>query len=122
MERARSAPASQLFALAAVTSAFWTYHGPYDFVVLLPAILPLAGWSDRPPARRWSIAGFAAFAIVALALTPWIYNGEHLFARMIRWAGRATVMGLFAHAYLRAYGRGDLHGAPPTAHHPDTQP
>ncbi|HTU22593.1 MAG TPA: glycosyltransferase family 87 protein [Gemmataceae bacterium] len=100
---ARRLPRARQLSIAAVTSVFWTYHGSYDFVVLLPALLPLAGWSDQPQGRRWSPIGIAVFAILAFGLSPMVYGGTDLATRIIRWSTRLVVIGLFLREYLLAW-------------------
>lgn len=100
---ARRLPPSRLFGIAAVTSVFWTYHGSYDFVVLLPVLLPLAGWSTQKPGRPWSLIGLTLFAVLTLALTTWVVRGDDLGTRSLRWVARLLVMGLFSWEYLSAY-------------------
>ena len=99
----RRLPPARLFALAAITSVFWTYHGAYDFVFLLPVLLPLAGWSDNTPGKRWSAVGIVLFAIVAMALIPAVITAEDVASKAVRWAARVVVIGLFAWEYLRVY-------------------
>jgi hypothetical protein len=100
---ARRLPRARLFAVTAVTSVFWTYHNPYDFVVLLPVLLPLAGWSDLPPGRRWAPVGVALYAVLAVALTPLVTAGTDPATRGLRWVARVVVIGLFVQEYLRAW-------------------
>jgi Glycosyltransferase family 87 len=100
----RHLPHSRLFALAAVTSVFWTYHGSYDFVFLLPVVLPLVGWSDGRPGKQWSATGLVLFAVLAVALIPAVLSTEgDPVTRAIRWGARFVVIGLFAREYVRIY-------------------
>jgi hypothetical protein len=99
----RRLPPARLFSLAAITSVFWTYHGSYDFVMLLPVLLPLAGWSDRPPGRGWSAVGLVLFVFLALALTPVVMGGDDPATRIVRWVARVVVIGLFAWEFLSVY-------------------
>jgi hypothetical protein len=100
---ARHLPRTRLIAVTAVTSVFWTYHASYDFVVLLPVLLPLAGWSDAPPGKRWSALGLVLFAVLALALLQVVIGGDDPATKMIRWAARVVVIGLVVWEYLRIY-------------------
>lgn len=100
----RNLPPARLFALAAVTAVFWTYHGPYDFVMLLPVLLPLAGWADHPPGGRWSAVGLVLAAIIAVAQIPAImYDEQESSLRAIRWVARCAILGLFAREYACAW-------------------
>ena len=99
----RRLPPARLFAVAAATSVFWTYHRSYDFVFLLPVLLPLAGWSDGPPGKRWSATGLVPFAVLAVALVPAAITAEDVASRSVRWAARGVVIGLFAWEYVRVY-------------------
>jgi hypothetical protein len=94
---------ARLFSLAAVTSVFWMYHGYYDFVVLLPVLLPLAGWSDQQPAGRWSVVGIVVFAVFVVALLPAVALGEDIVTRCIRWLARFTLLGLVVREYVAVY-------------------
>jgi hypothetical protein len=100
---ARHLPRARLFTLTAVTSVFWTYHGSYDLVVLLPVLLPLAGWSEQRPPRRWSAIGLSLFALLALATTPMVMDGADPATKVVRWAARVAVIGLFVWEYLLVY-------------------
>ena len=71
--------------------------------MLLPVLLPLAGWSDRQPETPWSIAGLAVFALLASGLASVVYSGEDPATRVIRWACRIAVIGLFAREYAYFY-------------------
>jgi hypothetical protein len=102
----RRLPPARLFAVAAMTSVFWTYHGAYDFVFLLPVLLPLAGWSDDTPGERWSAVGIVPFAVVAVALIPAVITAEDLASKAVRWAARVVVIGLFAREYVRVWRAG----------------
>jgi hypothetical protein len=97
---ARRLANSRLFSLAAVTSIFWTYHAPYDFVLLLPVLLPLAGWSYQRPVARWNIIGVGLFVAIGLALPPTVVGGHNLESRVIRWAARLAIIGLFVGEYV----------------------
>jgi hypothetical protein len=86
-----------------MTALFWTYHGAYDFVFLLPVVMPLAGWSEKRPARDWSVVGLIAFAVIAAALFPPVYGGDDMFGRAIRWCARLIVPALFANELIRPF-------------------
>lgn len=97
---ARNLSRSGQFGLACVTSIFWTYHSAYDFVMLLPVLLPLAGWTERQPSERWAAVGLAIFAVLAIALTPAVIGGDDSATRIIRWLARFVMIGLFVSEYI----------------------
>lgn len=99
---ARHRPRAQLFSVAAVTSAFWTYHGPYDFVVLLPVLLGWVGLAANRAGGGWSPAGLTLFAALAPATTPAVMGGTGATTRAARWLGRLEVIGLVGAEYWSA--------------------
>lgn len=107
--------------LLCVVSVLWTYHGPYDFVILLPPLLRRivgAGAAASPPAAAWALASFAC---LSLATEPSVYSDEaHLALRLVRHAARAVLLAWFAAALLevRRAGRGRRPPVPSPAPRP----
>ena len=98
---ARKLPLPRLVSLAAVTSVFWTYHLGYDFIVLFPVLMALAGWTNSQPGRSWSAIGIALFALLAISFIPAVYEGgDELPIRSLRWCARLIVIGLFVREYV----------------------
>jgi hypothetical protein len=81
-----------LIDLLCAVSVLWTYHGPYDFVVLLIPLarrLLLAATPGSGRAAAWT-AG--AFVCVSLATSPLAYGDEvHAAARIVRHAARLVL-------------------------------
>ncbi|MFO0967619.1 MAG: glycosyltransferase family 87 protein [Gemmataceae bacterium] len=101
----RGAGAGRLFAFLGVASMLWIYHGAYDFVSLLPALLLMMGWIERgavplaaKPWWTWNgpAAGVVCYLVLTVALSPPIVGGGSLFSRGFRWLGRATLVYLLA--------------------------
>lgn len=86
-------------AFAGVLSLFWTYHGPYDFLFAMPALLLLMGWRGEEDRNGWKKEprriqvgiGLIGFFVLTLALLPPIYEGDWFIARVLRWGARITV-------------------------------
>jgi hypothetical protein len=106
---ARDAP---LIDLLCFVSVLWTYHGPYDFVVLL---IPLArrcvpsniSAAYRPGWWLGTLPAFTLFACVSMAASPLVYGDEiHLAARLVRHGARLLLalgfVGLAADVWLSA--------------------
>jgi hypothetical protein len=98
----RQSPDAHLFAFLGVTSVLWTYHGIYDFVCVLPALLLLMSWeaadrvgqpvlSQRPslPSR---VIGVSCFVLLSLALSPPVSGGFSQLTHAIRWGGRLALL------------------------------
>ncbi len=109
----RQAPAAYHIAYTGAASMFWTYHGPYDFVCLLPALMLLMGFAEdknAPGSARGSRAqavwqasrvrsqgwlrliGPCCFTVLSLAMMPVIIEGDFSVARILRWSGRAAFL------------------------------
>jgi hypothetical protein len=88
----RTASDASLIDFLCFASLLWTYHGPYDFVILL---VPIAR-RLVPPAetvrRRWwqaAVPAVALFVFVSAAASSPVYGDEvHLAARLVRHAAR----------------------------------
>jgi Glycosyltransferase family 87 len=75
-------------------SVLWSYHGPYDFVVLLipltRRLVPTPTSRNRTFFNSWLAAGL--FACVSVAASPLVYGDEaHLVARLVRHAARLAL-------------------------------
>lgn len=81
--------------LLCFVSLFWTYHGSYDFVLLLPPLLGLVDGALRDPRRgllRWSLVAVCV-GVVGLALWPPVYSAEGSpVCHALRWAGRGVLV------------------------------
>src|SRR5262249_20330524 len=98
---ARGASEGRLFAFLGVVSMLWIYHGAYDFVFFLPALMFMLGWKeegvadeDRPGPFAWNglAAGVVCYVVLSVALSPPIVGGGSLFSRGFRWIGRAMLV------------------------------
>jgi len=103
------APLAYHIAFTGMVSMFWTYHGPYDFICVLPALMILMRFElpEETPAinrsaRLIRLLGWGSFILLSLELTPAVYEGNLLAARLLRWGGRfafilvlLTIAGLF---------------------------
>lgn len=91
--RYRAASDERIFDWLCFVSVLWTYHGPYDFAVL---IVPVARRILGAPANAgwYSMTAFAFFACVSLAASSLIYGDEvHTAARIVRHAARLMLAG-----------------------------
>ena len=106
----RNAPVRDQLAFLCFANLAWTYHERYDFVLLaLPLLGVLGRLADGGRERRWRDAAMlAAFVALEVALLDPVYGGVTLAARVLRWAGRAAVLLLFAGAALSGRGNGEL--------------
>ena len=98
----RAAGEASLVGWLCAGSLAWTYHGPYDFVLL---IVPIALALAERPASDGSAASLpgqrrlVAAALLGVALLPQVFAGEWELHRALRWAGRlgfATFVALLA--------------------------
>jgi hypothetical protein len=88
----RAAADDSLIDFLCFVSILWTYHGPYDFVILLVPLarrlVPGAG-SVRPGWWLTASPAVALFVCISVATSPWVYGDEvHLAARLVRHAAR----------------------------------
>jgi hypothetical protein len=79
-------------------SVLWTYHGPYDFVVLLIPLVrrlgpAVAALRNRPEVFfNVSLAG-ALFVFLSVAASRLVYGDEvHVAARLVRHAARLVLI------------------------------
>lgn len=103
------------FSFLGIFSVLWTYHGPYDYVSLIPALLLVLGWNptvleNSNPSNNLSrvlpILGFVCFIILSAALYPSIYeDSKNLLPRVIRWLGRGSIGFVFIYITLRNIGK-----------------
>ena len=96
----RDAPRSRLFSLAGVTAVFWTYHGTYDAVFLLPMLLRRMGWTDGPPPRALSRWGVALFVALSVAYMERVVGSTEPYWHAYRWAVRFGMIALVALEYV----------------------
>ena len=99
-----------LFDFMCFVSVLWTYHGNYDFVVLLPPFLQiLEGSTDKNTGKggyRWVVAfclWLGGFVLLDLALWTPIYRGDYVAFRLIRWGGRLALLGMCAWSGTRLF-------------------
>jgi hypothetical protein len=88
----RTAADDSLIDFLCFVSILWTYHGPYDFVILLVPLarrlLPTAG-PARPGWWLTAVPAVVLLVCVSVASSPWVYGDEvHLAARLVRHAAR----------------------------------
>ena len=103
---ARHATADTRFAFLGMTSVLWTYHGPYDFVCALPALLVLFEWrwlegpgrpdSERATGRLSKLLAIGGFVLLSLAFGLPVLGADAPLARAFRWAARLMLLGLYA--------------------------
>jgi hypothetical protein len=82
-------------------SVLWTYHGPYDLVLLL---VPLLGLGRCLLNESVSLTGkpvtlvIVGLAFVVLSLATWspTYVGDQLPCQAVRWLGRGVLVALLA--------------------------
>jgi hypothetical protein len=97
--RASAARMEYQIAFAGALSLFWTYHGPYDFLFAMPALLLLMRWrgedamEGRNEEAKWIYItlGATGLLVLALALAPPVYEGDTFVQRILRWAARIMV-------------------------------
>jgi hypothetical protein len=79
-------------AMLSLIAVIWTYHYPYDFVVLLCVIAFLSTPLIQP--LRWDLwqwSGLLALAVLGIALTDVAMRGDTVAWRIVRWGGRLAV-------------------------------
>lgn len=96
----RDAPRARLFSLAGVTAVFWTYHGTYDAVFLLPMLLRRMGWTDGPTPRTLSKWGVALLLVLSVAYMDRVVGSPAPYWHACRWAVRVGMIGLFLLEYV----------------------
>jgi hypothetical protein len=88
----RAAADVSLIDFLCFVSILWTYHGPYDFVILLVPLarrLVPAAEAVRPGWWLEALAAMVLFVCVSVAASPSVYGDEvHLAARLVRHAAR----------------------------------
>jgi hypothetical protein len=91
----RASPDAALVDFLCFVSILWTYHGPYDFVILLiPLTRQLLTSKSRGLVAWMPLVGFAC---VSAATSPLVYGDEvHIAARLIRHAARLFLLLGFA--------------------------
>jgi hypothetical protein len=89
----RSSGAKRLSILG-IVSCGWTYHGSYDFVMLL---IPASLLTVASIGRRWFIE-LTALTIVGIALTAPVYGGTSKVSRVVRNAARLSMLVLLVGA------------------------
>ena len=107
----RRRPPLDLFAFLSVGSVVWMYHKYYDFVMVMPALLILMGWTQRDPAihssgrvgdvRRIPMELATFLVVVSVALIPYVNYADGLSARVARWGGRLALVALLLFTLLR---------------------
>jgi len=98
--RRRNAPRARLFSLAGVTAVFWTYHGTYDAIFLLPMLLRRLGWSYDSTPKRLSWCGLAIFAVLSVAYMEGVVGSPSHAWHAFRWAVRFGMIALFILEYV----------------------
>jgi hypothetical protein len=84
---------SRKMAMLAVVAAVWTYHYPYDFVVLLCVMAFLFTPLDFPSQWDfWQWTGLVAMVILGIALSDLAVRGETTVWRLMRWGGRLSLV------------------------------
>ena len=81
-------------AFLSFVSAFWMYHGIYDFVVLLvPGVLLMPDLFDGMQRKNMAwIVSAGGFLAIGVALLPAIRNGDTAIYHLLRWMGRLTLV------------------------------
>lgn len=90
----RSAEDAPLVDFLCFVSVLWTYHGAYDFVILLVPLTRrlVPALSSAATRRKWRLAAgpsLALYAIMSVAASPSVYGDEvHATARLVRHGAR----------------------------------
>jgi hypothetical protein len=108
------------FAFLSLANLAWTYHERHDFVLLAFLLVLFAAQLVDPRRRRIAAFGLGLCLILGLALAETFYVPEESWAHAMRWAGRASLLGLWAitAAGVRCSHREGLAARDPTAHLP----
>ena len=86
---------SRTLAMLSVIAVVWTYHYPYDFLVLICALAFLCTPLDHPGDWDiWQWSGLLALILLGIALTEVAVGGETLAWRLVRWGGRLSLVWL----------------------------
>jgi hypothetical protein len=107
----RHRPTVELFGFLCVGSVLWMYHKYYDFIMVMPALLIMMGWSSssiprrepgQPSLFRRSLSLGQTFAMVlAISLIPYVNYADGFLPRLLRWGGRAALVALLGVMVLR---------------------
>ncbi len=84
---------NRTIAMLSVIAAIWTYHYPYDFVVLICVMAFLFTPLDHP--SQWDIwqwSGLVAMFILGIALSDFAVRGDTAAWRLARWGGRLSLL------------------------------
>lgn len=112
----RRRPTVDLFAFLGVGSVVWMYHKYYDFVMLMPALMILMGWSSRdaaiesaprsgrPPRLLIELSTF--LVVVSVAMVPYVNYADSPWARVMRWGARLSLVALLVAMLLRVVASG----------------
>ena len=86
---------SRTLAMLSVIAVVWTYHYPYDFLVLICALAFLCTPLDHPGDWDiWQWSGLLSLILLGIALTEVAVGGETLAWRLVRWGGRLSLVWL----------------------------
>jgi hypothetical protein len=93
----RAAPDDALVDLLCFVSVLWSYHGPYDFVILFVPLVRRMSAATLPGRKLIPLLALATFVCLSLALSPAVYTDEaHLVSRLLRHATRLLLVSWFA--------------------------
>jgi glycosyl transferase family 87 len=85
--------ANRTIAMLSVIAAIWTYHYPYDFVVLICVMAFLFTPLDHPSQWDvWQWSGLVAMVMLGIALSDFAVRGETAPWRLMRWGGRISLV------------------------------
>ncbi len=85
--------------LVAATSVFWTYHGTYDFVLLLPHLITLIVGPTNCLQKMIGIR-YLPFDSFGFWVYPVCHPGNAPLARVARWATRLILLGIVSREFV----------------------
>ncbi len=91
----RRARGEDLFAFLCLANLSWTYHERHDFVLLVVLPVLFTARLARSPQNKIAWIGLGLCGVLGLALTNAFYIPTEIWAQAARWAGRASLAGLW---------------------------
>ena len=83
------------FAFLCLANLSWTYHERHDFVLLSVLLVLFAAQLALSPKRLLAWLGLGLCGVLGLAFTNTFYVPAENWAQVVRWAGRASLLGLW---------------------------
>lgn len=83
------------FAFLSLANLSWTYHERHDFVLLSVLLVLFSAKIVQSPNNRLAWIGLGLCGVLGLAFTDTFYIPAESWSQAMRWAGRASLLGLW---------------------------